>query len=101
MFGTLGLPEILVIMILALLIFGPKRLPEIGRTIGKGVAQFRRASSDLRRTIESEIQNLDSPERPAPRDAVARRAPGPQAPAVTEGSDPPAAPPAPPSDPQA
>ncbi|MFN7940928.1 MAG: twin-arginine translocase TatA/TatE family subunit [Thermoanaerobaculia bacterium] len=98
MFGTLGFPEIILIMILALLIFGPKRLPEIGRTIGKGVAQFRRASTDLRRTIESEIQNLEEPERPAPREAVARRPPGPPAAAAPQV---PPAPVAPPVEPEA
>ena len=55
MFGPLGFPEVVFILILALLIFGPKRLPEIGRTLGKGMAQFRRATTDLRRTLESEI----------------------------------------------
>ena len=45
----------LFILVLALLIFGPKRLPEAGRTIGKGMAQFRKATSDLKRTIETEI----------------------------------------------
>ena len=55
MFGPLGVPELLFILALALLIFGPKRLPEVGRTIGKGMAEFRRASSDLKRTIEQEV----------------------------------------------
>jgi TatA/E family protein of Tat protein translocase len=55
MFGPLGFPELVFILVLALLIFGPKRLPEIGRTLGKGMAQFRRATTDLKRTIESEI----------------------------------------------
>lgn len=55
MFGPLGFPELVFILVLALLIFGPKRLPEVGRTIGKGMAQFRRATTDLKRTIEAEI----------------------------------------------
>ena len=54
-FGSLGFTEIAFILLLALLIFGPKRLPEIGKTIGKGLAEFRRASNDLRRTLESEV----------------------------------------------
>jgi len=49
------------ILILGLLIFGPKRLPEVGRTIGKGMAQFRKATTDLRRTIETEIALEDEP----------------------------------------
>lgn len=63
MFGPLGFQEVLFIAVLALLIFGPKRLPEIGRTIGKGMAQFRKASNDLKRSIETEIALED---RPAP-----------------------------------
>lgn len=55
MFGSLGFTEIAFILVLALLLFGPKRLPEIGRTIGKGLAEFRRASNELRRTLESEV----------------------------------------------
>lgn len=51
------------ILILGLLIFGPKRLPEVGRTIGKGMAQFRKATTDLRRTIETEIALEDEPRR--------------------------------------
>lgn len=63
MFGPLGFPELLFILVLALLIFGPKRLPEVGRTIGKGMAQFRRATTDLKRTIESEISLEEEPAR--------------------------------------
>jgi len=64
MFGSLGLPEILVILVLALLIFGPKRLPEVGRTIGKGLAEFRRATTDLKRSVNAEL-SLEEDERPA------------------------------------
>jgi len=63
MFGSLGLPEILVILVVALLVFGPKRLPEVGRTIGKGLGEFRRASADLKRTVNAELA-LDDDERP-------------------------------------
>ena len=63
MFGPLGFPELLFILVLALLIFGPKRLPEIGRTIGRGMAEFRKASTDLKRTINTELA-LDEPVTP-------------------------------------
>jgi sec-independent protein translocase protein TatA len=61
--GPLGVPELIFILVLALLIFGPKRLPEIGRTVGKGLAEFRKASTELKRTINTELA-LD--EAPAP-----------------------------------
>ena len=57
--GPLGFPEILLILVLALLLFGPRRLPELGRAIGKGLAEFRRASNDLRATIEEEVSTLE------------------------------------------
>lgn len=63
MFGPLGFPELVFILVLALLIFGPKRLPEIGRTIGRGMAEFRKASTDLKRTINTELA-LDEPAAP-------------------------------------
>jgi len=63
MFGPLGFPELVFILVLALLIFGPKRLPEIGRTIGRGMAEFRKASTDLKRTINTELA-LDEPAPP-------------------------------------
>jgi TatA/E family protein of Tat protein translocase len=57
--GPLGFTEILFILLLALLLFGPKRLPELGRHIGRGLAEFRRASNDLRATIEDEVHTLE------------------------------------------
>jgi TatA/E family protein of Tat protein translocase len=56
---SLGLPEILIIFLLALLLFGPRKLPEIGRTVGKFMHEFRRASDELRTTIEREV-NLEA-----------------------------------------
>lgn len=55
MFGPLGFQEILFILVIALLIFGPRRLPQVGRTIGKTLAEFRRASTDLKRSINAEM----------------------------------------------
>lgn len=55
MFGPLGVPELLFIFALALLIFGPRKLPEIGRTLGKGISEFRKASNELKRTINAEV----------------------------------------------
>lgn len=56
MFGSIGMPELILIFVVALLVFGPKKLPEIGKSIGKGLAEFKRASDDLKKTIEHEIE---------------------------------------------
>lgn len=56
MFGNIGFPELLVIMIIALLIFGPKKLPEVGRSIGKALREFRKTSDEIKEKIEEEIQ---------------------------------------------
>jgi sec-independent protein translocase protein TatA len=56
--GSLGMQEIVIIFILALIVFGPRKLPELGKTIGKGLAEFKRASNELRQTWEDEV-NLD------------------------------------------
>ena len=56
MFGTLGGPEIFLILVVALIVFGPRRLPEIGKSVGKMLAEFRKASNDFKRTIEDEVE---------------------------------------------
>jgi TatA/E family protein of Tat protein translocase len=58
-FGSIGLPELLVIFVIALLLFGPRKLPDIGRNIGRALGEFRRASNDLKRTIEEEVATED------------------------------------------
>ncbi len=57
--GPLGTQEIVVIFILALLLFGPKRLPELGRTVAKAMKEFRKAQSELKSTFDREMQNLE------------------------------------------
>ena len=55
MFGSIGGTEILVIMVIALLVFGPRKLPELGKSLGRGLSEFKRASNDLRRSLEDEL----------------------------------------------
>lgn len=55
MFGSLGLPELLMIFIVALIVFGPRKLPEIGKTLGKALNEFKKASDELKNTIEREV----------------------------------------------
>jgi TatA/E family protein of Tat protein translocase len=57
--GNLGMPEIMMIMFLALLLFGPKKLPEIGKQVGKALGEFKRASNDLKRSIEDEMEKAN------------------------------------------
>src|ERR1051325_862928 len=59
MFGTLGFPEMVIIFIVALLLFGPKKLPELGRTFGKAMTEFRRASNELKETFDREMKSLE------------------------------------------
>ena len=60
MIGTLGTPEMIFIFILALVLFGPKKLPELGRTIGKALTEFRRASAELKTTFDRELKTLEA-----------------------------------------
>jgi len=85
--GSLGFTEIAFILVLALLLFGPKRLPEIGRTLGKGLAEFRRASNELKRSLESEVAlEESSTRRPSTPLTQAQPRPSIAAPAVAESA---------------
>jgi len=55
MFGNIGFPEMVVIMIIALLVFGPKKLPEIGRSIGKAMREFKKATEEIKDKFEEQI----------------------------------------------
>src|SRR3954447_20143013 len=57
--GPLGWPETVFIFFLALILFGPKKLPELGRTVGKALTEFRRASSELKSTFDREMKSLE------------------------------------------
>jgi sec-independent protein translocase protein TatA len=57
--GPLGIPETIFIFVLALLVFGPKKLPELGRTLGKAMTEFRRASSELKATFDREMNAIE------------------------------------------
>jgi sec-independent protein translocase protein TatA len=61
MFGSIGGPELVVIFAVALLIFGPRRLAELGKSLGRGLAEFRRAATDLRDTLDAEVSRPDPP----------------------------------------
>ena len=57
--GPIGFPEMIAIFVIALVLFGPKKLPELGRTIGKAITEFRRASNELKATFESHLHELE------------------------------------------
>ena len=57
--GPIGVPEMMAIFVIALLLFGPKKLPELGRTLGKALTEFRRAKNELKSTFESHMQELE------------------------------------------
>ena len=122
MIGSIGTMELVVILVIALMVFGPRKLPELGRSIGKSLGEFKRASNDLRHTLEDEIhveeqarREADKP-KPAPSPAAAPAARAntrdqdpvpntlgqefdPEAPAPEEPAAPAPAPAAPASDP--
>lgn len=54
--GSVGLPELIIIFTIALIVFGPRKLPELGKSLGKSIAEFKRASNELRNTLDEEIR---------------------------------------------
>ncbi len=63
MFGRIGVPELLLILVVVLLIFGPKRLPEIGKSIGRGLREFRSASKDFQRSLDDDDSEEEEQEK--------------------------------------
>jgi sec-independent protein translocase protein TatA len=90
MFGSIGMPELIIILVIALIIFGPRKLPELGKSLGRSLNEFKKASTDLQNTLEQEIKieeqkeaaaktpapapvaDVVSHDDPAPRETVSR-----------------------------
>ncbi len=82
MFGPIGVPELIIILTIALIVFGPRKLPELGRSLGRSLNEFKRASNELRHTLDEEIrveeqksterQQPPSPVPPASPDSIPR-----------------------------
>ena len=89
MLGPIGMPELIIILVIALIIFGPRKLPELGKSLGRSLNEFKRASTDLQNTLEQEIRLEEQKEQqvkatppadPAPEDSTDRGT-------VSRGSD--------------
>ena len=78
MFGSVGVPELLIILTIALIIFGPRKLPELGRSLGRSLNEFKRASNELKHTLDEEIriEEQKSAERQRPPEAPVAHVPG-------------------------
>lgn len=70
MFGSIGMPELIIIFVIALIIFGPRKLPELGKSLGRSLNEFKKASNDLQNTLEQEIKLEEQKEK----DAATRQA---------------------------
>jgi sec-independent protein translocase protein TatA len=64
MLGSIGMPELILIFVIALIVFGPKKLPEIGKSLGKGLAEFKKASDDFKQNIQKEVDSLKDETKP-------------------------------------
>ncbi len=82
MFGSIGMPELVIILVIALIIFGPRKLPELGKSLGKSINEFKKASTELQNTLEREIETEERKER---EDKAAKAAPA--APAAVVDAD--------------
>ena len=70
MFGSVGMPELLIILIIALMIFGPRRLPELGKAVGQTINEFKKGANNLRDSVEEEVrreeQRTETAQAPTP-----------------------------------
>jgi TatA/E family protein of Tat protein translocase len=83
MFGSIGMPELVIILVIALIIFGPRKLPELGRSLGRSLGEFKKASNELRSTLEEEVRVEEQKENRAKMEAE-------QASAIEAATTPPA-----------
>ena len=65
MFGSIGMPEMIIILVIALIVFGPRKLPELGKSLGRSINEFKKASNELRNTLEEEIRVEETKEQRA------------------------------------
>lgn len=70
MLGSIGVPELVVIFAIALIVFGPRRLPELGRSLGSAIAEFKRATNQLQATLEEEVERERRAAETAPAPAI-------------------------------
>jgi sec-independent protein translocase protein TatA len=73
MLGSVGMPELIVIFVIALMVFGPRKLPELGRAVGQTMNEFKKGLHNIRDTVEEETRKEEQQKAAAPNGAEARR----------------------------